>query len=185
MKAVFKDMLPANDSILLDKTKPDDFQFFVNKNVNLVVMNLLTVLLCDTDVVIMLIDSMKTRDWPNGLAWKLIEKLCTKFNLDDTIAAAEQLEKLMKLKLNKKQDPEYLESNIASLKNKYGCRIDEILKIAATVKAGGNQYSADICSKTKAFKRANGNITIFVQCWKALESLEMQIRTQMTTGMTK
>jgi len=67
LKAGFKDMLPANDAILLDKTKPDEFQFIVNKNVNLVAMNLLTVMLCDTDAMIMLIDFMKTRDWPDGL----------------------------------------------------------------------------------------------------------------------
>ena len=37
------------------------------------------------------------------MAWKLIEKLCAKFKLGDTIEAAEQLEKLMKLKLKKKR----------------------------------------------------------------------------------
>ena len=44
LKAGFKDMLPANDTILLDKTKPDEFQFIVNKNVDLVAMNLFTVM---------------------------------------------------------------------------------------------------------------------------------------------
>jgi len=33
------------------------------------------------------------------------------------------------------------------------------LKIAAIVKAGGKQYLADIHSKTKAFKRAGGNVS--------------------------
>jgi hypothetical protein len=49
-------------------------------------MNLLTVMLCDTDAMIMLIDSTQTKDRPDGLAWKLIEKLCTKFKLVDMIA---------------------------------------------------------------------------------------------------
>jgi len=131
-----------------------------NKNVNPIVMNLLTVMLCDTDVMIMLIDSTKTKDWPDGLAWKLIEKLCMKFKPGDTIASAEQLEKLMKLTLKKNQDPEYLESKIASLETSYGCQIEEKLKIAAIVKAGGKQYSADIRSETNAFKRAGGNAMI-------------------------
>jgi len=123
------------------------------------------------------------------LAWKLIKKLCTKFKLlGDTIASAEQIEKLMKLKLKKKQDPEYLKSKIASLETSYGCQIEEKLKIAAIVKAGGKQYSADILSKMKAIKglvvtsRAQ---TSFLQRWKALESLEMQIRTRMTAATTK
>ncbi len=65
----------------------------------------------------------------------------------------------MKLELKKKQDPEYLESKITSLKTNYGCRIGGDLKIAAVVKAGGRQYSDTICSKTKATKRAGGNVT--------------------------
>ena len=65
----------------------------------------------------------------------------------------------MKLTLKKGQDPEYLESKIASLKTSYGCQIEEKLKIAAIVKAGGKQYAADIHSKTRAIKRAGGNVT--------------------------
>ena len=68
---------------------------------NVVAMNLVTVMLCDTDAMIMLIDSSKTADWPDGLVWKLTKKLCEKFNPSDTIASAEQSEKLMKLKLKK------------------------------------------------------------------------------------
>jgi len=68
-------------------------------------------------------------------------------------------EKLIKLKLKKNQDPDYLESKIASLETSYGCRIEEKLKIAAIVKAGVKQYSGDIRSKMKAFKRAGGNVT--------------------------
>jgi len=52
LKAVFKDMLPTNDAILLNKTKPDEFQFIVNMNTNLVSMNLLTVMLCYMDAMI-------------------------------------------------------------------------------------------------------------------------------------
>ena len=133
LKPGFKDVLPANDSIPMDKTKPNEFQISMNKNVNLAVMNLLTMMLCDTDAFIMLIDSTKMKDCPNGLAWKLIEKLCTKFEPGDTIASAEQLEKLVKLMLKKKQDPEYLESKIVSLKTGYGCQIEEKLKIAVIV----------------------------------------------------
>ncbi len=60
LKPGIKDALPANDAIPWDKTKPDEFQIIMNKNANLVVMNLLTVMLCDMDVMIMLINSTKT-----------------------------------------------------------------------------------------------------------------------------
>ncbi len=52
-------MFPANDALPFDKKKLEEFQFIVNKNVN-------------------------TTDWPNGLAWKLIKKLCKKFKLSDS-----------------------------------------------------------------------------------------------------
>ncbi len=62
-------------------------------------------------------------------------------------------------------------------------------KIAAIVKAGGKQYSADICSKMKAIKRAGGNVTsadlIQAMMESFLESLERQIRIRMTAVMTK
>jgi hypothetical protein len=101
----------------------------MSKNANVVAMNLLTAMLCDThtDEMIMLIDSTKTADWPDVLAWKLIKKLCAKYKPSDRIASAEQLEKLMKLKLKKKQEPEYLKSKIPSLKTNYGCQIREDL----------------------------------------------------------
>ena len=86
------------------------------------------------------------------MAWKLIEKLCTKFKPGDTIASAEQLEKLMKLTLKKGQDPEYLESKIASLETSYGCRIEEKLKIAAIVKAGGKQMQRTFAAKRGQLK---------------------------------
>ncbi len=138
-------MLLANDAIPLDKKNPDELQFIMYKNANVVAMNLLTVMLCcDTDYMIMLIDSTQTEDWSNGLAWKLIKKLCAKFKLSDTIASAEQLEKFMKLTLKKKQDPEHLKSMISSLETNNGCQTGEDLKIAATVKAGGHQYSDNL-----------------------------------------
>ena len=103
-------MLPANDAIPLDIMKLNVLQVIFNKNVNLVAMNLLTVMLCDMDAMMLLIYSTKMKDLLDWLTWKLIKNLCTKFKLGDTIAPAEQLEKLMKLTLKKKQDPEYLKS---------------------------------------------------------------------------
>jgi hypothetical protein len=54
-KPGFKDMLPANDVIPLDKKNPDELQVIMYKNVNVIAMNLLTVMLCDTDAMICLL----------------------------------------------------------------------------------------------------------------------------------
>ncbi len=79
----------------------------------------------------------------------------------------------MKLVLKKKQDPEYFESRIASLETNYGCQIEEDLKIAAIVKAGGCQYSDTICSKPKAIKKAGGNVTSADLIQAMVESLRI------------
>jgi hypothetical protein len=62
LKPGFKDMLPESDTITLNKMKPDEFQVILNKNANLVSMNLLRVKHCDTAAMIILIDSTKTKD---------------------------------------------------------------------------------------------------------------------------
>ncbi len=68
LKPGFKDVLPANDAIPLEKTKPNEFQVILNKIADLMVTNLLTMMLCETDAMIMLMDSTKMKEWPNGLA---------------------------------------------------------------------------------------------------------------------
>jgi hypothetical protein len=49
LKPGLKVMLPANNMIPLDKKKPDELQFIMYKNANVVAMNLLTVMLWDTE----------------------------------------------------------------------------------------------------------------------------------------
>jgi hypothetical protein len=57
-------MLPENDVIQLDKNNSNEVQLIMYTNVNVVAMKLLTVMLWDTNAMIMLIDSTKTEDWP-------------------------------------------------------------------------------------------------------------------------
>ena len=57
LKPGFENMLSANDTNPLDKTKSQiEFQVILNKNVNFLAMNLLIVMICDTNATIMLID---------------------------------------------------------------------------------------------------------------------------------
>jgi hypothetical protein len=91
----------------------------------------------------------------------------------------------MKLKLKNKEDPEYLESKIASLKTNHGCQIGEDLKVAAIVKAGGHQYSDTICSKTKAIKRAGGNVTSADLIQTMMESFRIYRKVDSDTSDSK
>jgi len=56
------------------------------------------------------------------------------------------------------------------------------LKIAAIVKAGGKQYSADIRSKTKAFKRAIGNATSADLIQAMMESFRISGKADLDTN---
>ncbi len=108
---------------------------------------------------LMMIESSKSQDWPDGLAYVLWEKLLKMFKLSDQIAAAKQTVKLYALKLGKDVDPTVLEEKIASLESGYGIPISKEMKISAIMKAAGKYYSDTIQSETRAIKRSGGTVT--------------------------
>ena len=155
----FKSLLPANDQVLLDRNKPDELAFLKSKEMNLHAMNIMTVMLSESDLMLMMVESSKSKDWPDGLACVLWEKLLRKFKPSDQIAAAEQTVKLYALTLGKDVDPTVLEEKIASLEAGYGIPISEEMKISAIMKAAGKYYSDTIRSEARAIKRAGGTVT--------------------------
>jgi hypothetical protein len=76
----FKNLLPANDQVLLDQNKPKELAMLKSKEMNLHVMNIMTVMLSESDLMLMMVESSKSQDWPDGLAYVLWEKLLRKFN---------------------------------------------------------------------------------------------------------
>ncbi len=108
---------------------------------------------------LMMVESSKSQDSPDGLAYVLWEKLLRKFKPSDQIAAAKQTEKLYALKLGKDVDPTVLEEKIVSLEAGYAIPISEKMKISAIMIAAGKYYSDTIRSKTRAIKRAGGTVT--------------------------
>ncbi len=68
---------------------------------NLHVMNLLTVMMVENDLMLMMVESVKNKEWVDGLAYILWEKLIKKFKPSDQVAKAEQTAKLLSLKLKK------------------------------------------------------------------------------------
>lgn len=84
----FKDGLPANDQVPLDRKKPDELAQLKCKEMNLHALNILTVMLSDSDVMLSMVESAKSKDWPDGLVHVLWEKLQKKFKSSDQIAKA-------------------------------------------------------------------------------------------------
>ena len=126
-----------------------------SKEMNLHAMNIMTVMLSESDLMLMMVESSKSQNWPDGLVYILWEKLLRKFKPSDQIAAAKQTVRLYALKLGRDVDPTVLEEKIASLEARYGIPISKVMKISAIMKAAGKYYSDTIQSKTRAIQRPN------------------------------
>jgi hypothetical protein len=63
--ASFKDSLPANKQVELDLNKPDELAKNKCKAMNLHVMNLLTVMMVENDLMLMMVESVTNKEWPN------------------------------------------------------------------------------------------------------------------------
>jgi hypothetical protein len=130
-----------------------------SKEMNLHAIKIMTFMLSKSNLMLMMVESSKSQDWPDGLAYILWEKFLRKFKPSDQIAAAEQTVKLYVLKLGKDVDPAVLEEKIATLEAGYGIPISKEMKISAIMKAAGKYYSDTIRSETRAIKRAGGTVT--------------------------
>jgi hypothetical protein len=119
ISASFKDSLPENEQVELDLNKPNQLARNKCKAMNLHAMNLLTVMMVANDLMLVMVESVKSKEWPNGLAYVLWEKLIKKFKLSDQVAKAEQTAKLLSLKLKKGEDQSELELRIALLEAMY------------------------------------------------------------------
>jgi hypothetical protein len=90
LNRTFKNLLPANDKVLLDQNKAKEIAMLKSKEMNLHAMNIMTVMLSESNLMLMMVESSKSQDWPDGLAYILWEKLLRKFKPSDQIAAAKQ-----------------------------------------------------------------------------------------------
>jgi len=159
LSANFKESLPVNDAVELDVNKPKELVKNKCKAMNLHAMNLLTVMMAENDLMLMMVESAKSKDWPDGLAYVLWDKLLKKFKPFDQVAKAEQTAKLLNLKLKKGEDPSELELKIASIEAMYGIPLSDERKIAAVMKAAGYDYSDTIQSETRMIEKAGGTVT--------------------------
>ena len=69
---------------------------------------------------------MRSDEWPSALAYEIWASL----EPSDTIAVAEMLKKLMKLKLSRKEDRKKLGKRIAMIQGGYTCKVDGNQKLA-------------------------------------------------------
>ena len=98
------------------------------------------------------IEASKSNEWSGGLAYKVWRSIKKQYKTKDTIAVAEQLTKLMALKLKKDQDPDELGDELAEIKTMDWSKLSEKEKVAAIVNAAGARYADVIRTETKTIR---------------------------------
>ena len=139
----FNSNLPVTEATVLDADNSGKALQIEAKRKNALAVSYLC-LAMNSPKLLPKIQSAKTADWPGAKAHVIVSKLIKKYKPDDTIATAEQMKKLMALKLKKSQDPEELGDEMAVLESNYGSILAEKEKIAAVVNAAGAQYATVI-----------------------------------------
>jgi hypothetical protein len=56
--------LPANEQVELDLNKPNELAKSKYKAMNLHTMNLLTVMMAENDLMLMMVESVESKEWP-------------------------------------------------------------------------------------------------------------------------
>lgn len=156
LEPAFDSQLPATEATVLDPSNANQLLQIEAKKKNALTVSYLC-LAMNAPKLLPKIEAAKTADWPGAKAHVIVSKFRKKYKPDDTIATAEQMTKLMSLKLKKNQDPEDLGDEIAVLESNYGNVLAEKEKIAAVVNAAGSLFATVIRQESQAI-RARGNV---------------------------
>jgi len=92
-----------------------------------------------------LVDKSCSKDWPEGLAHLVVERLFKKYQPEDTITRVELRQMLNKIKMKKNEDPAKLFEQISQVENRYvraGYALDPADLIAVVMDAAPHEYQA-------------------------------------------
>ncbi len=154
----FESKLPATEDATLDESDPTEKAQKEAVVQNALGMNIMT-LAMETDQLMAKVSATYTDDFPSGLLCKLWKSLQEEYEPDDTIANAELLNDLMKLRLKKGEDPTILGENIAAIQSRYKCKVSAEQKIAVVVNTGGASYAETIRQEQRHLKGFGKDVT--------------------------
>ena len=111
--------LPATeDTVIADETQgPGKLQSEARKS-NAVAMANLTMAF-GTEALMGLIEKSKSREWPNGLACRVVERMFQKYQPEDTISKVEMRQELSKVRMKKEEDPSNMFETLLGIQNRY------------------------------------------------------------------
>ena len=70
----------------------------------------------NTELLLSSMNNSNDRNWPSGLAWKVVEKLKEKYQLNDRVSRVELRQKLNRIEIGKTDNPSQLFEQIVSIK---------------------------------------------------------------------
>ena len=128
--------LPASDEV-----EPETDEAKLAKKANEVAMASLTMAF-RTDAMLNVIFRSMNKDWPGGLAYKVIEELKRQFQPEDIMCRVELRRSLNKIKMQKGSDPAKLFEQIYSIQNRSKIEIPEDDFVAVVLDAASEEYQA-------------------------------------------
>lgn len=154
----FANQLPSSESVTLDESKEDEKKQKKALEKNALGMNIMT-LSMETEGLMAKVSASATPDFPSGLLWKLWEALEAEYEPNDTIAEAELLCSLMKLKLNRVEDPKSLGERMCAIQARYKTTVTEAQKVAVVVNSCGDDYAETLRQEQRTLKAFGNDVT--------------------------
>jgi len=102
-----------------------------------------------------LVYATQTKDWPNGVAWKVVKALKGEYQPNDRISLVEFRGRLSELTMKKDDEPKTMFENIASIKNMFreaNFVINDEDLIAVVMEKAPHQY-ASVITVEQAIKK--------------------------------
>jgi len=154
----FKSQLPDREDATLSESNDDDKKKKKALVQNMLRMNIM-ILAMETEELMAKVSASATDEYPSGLLCKLWEALENEYEPSDMIASAELLGTLMKLKLNKSEDPKKLGEKISAIQARYKSKVSEEHKVAIVVNASGERYAETIRQEQRHLKGFGKDVT--------------------------
>ena len=110
--------MPASHDATIDETKAEGKLQAKAKKTNLIAMGNLAMSF-KTDTLVGIVNRSKSKEWPHGLAWKVMESLKKKFEPQDNISMVELRIELSKVSMKKNDNPEVIFDQISKIKNRF------------------------------------------------------------------
>ena len=133
-----------------DKSKASEKKKYDVGVRNNVAVAQLTLALCDS--LLSIIAKSETTEWPGGVAYKIMEALDDKYNPKDLISRVEMRRRLNRVKMSRKEDPDTLFLQLASIESEFSnktLKIEQDDLVAVVIEKSPVEYAQAIAAEKR------------------------------------